>query len=167
MKTIICKKGDNVIMPDGRPLHAWENEMAITRNKEISLMEKEARLKAFMAIERIFSLRRDEIPESGDIQITLRRFDAEANRDSNFHPEKYVEIKRIGKRPKMSISHRLAIDYLFRHWRRKRLEAGAGKIHMSYSIANFLAYAAGKGWVNQAKIIRDLNAKRIEKILKF
>jgi hypothetical protein len=161
MKSVVCKKGDNVVMPDGRPLHAWENELEETRRKSKFLDLQEELVMDFFRLKRIVEIRREEIPETGNILITVMRDEAKLRRDYRERPEKYVEIN--GQR--MRFSHRVAIDKLFRHSLDK--SRNLGESFKAYCVENFIVYAMDHGWINADKIIMDLNPKRIDKILKF
>ena len=66
---------EETIMPDGRPLFAWKNELAMLRAKESYVKDAELRLAVQMKLMHIASIEHTNEPWSGDMIFRLRRMD--------------------------------------------------------------------------------------------
>jgi len=89
----------NTIMPDGRPLFAWENEITMLRQREPLVDQRIKEGAELFRLLRIARITRQENPDTMEINIRIS-FVATMQRDYQYNPEKYWKIttkKREGE----------------------------------------------------------------------
>lgn len=84
---------DEIIMPDGRPFFAWNNELSMLRQHEIDLASREVELNHLAKILGVVRIEREQDQKTLDITIKIKCVDM-LKRDRDDPPEKYWEVGR-------------------------------------------------------------------------